>query len=224
MTEQNDLVVFTDFEYLNEWMDKSWKFNLENPDVPMNDFFQKLGGYEGLKKAETSLVQFGGVLYDIKNKKIVDTLNINIKHDEKTAKFIPTQYTYNYAHKLCGVWFNNKSNLISLDDAAKLLRKFIGEHRWVIMDNDFNVIKRQLPSFASDRKEPLRLKPLLLNTRAKGYNSGKLYSLLTDKEKELTGWNESSKLLKTYEHTGCYDALSMAVYCAINQDILFNKS
>lgn len=176
--------------------------------------------YEGQKKINTSIVQIGAILYDIKNKKVVDMLNINVKHDSKTTKFIPTENTYKCAHSLTGIRFDQCADQISFNEAIQLFRKFIGNHKWILMDNDLNVIKKQDPMFALDRKEPIRLKPLLANTKASGLNSGKLFTLLTEKEKELTGWNKCFELCKTNEHTGCFDALSMAVFCASNPDIL----
>jgi hypothetical protein len=206
------LVVFTDFEYLNEWMAPQWKMHQENPEIPMEEHFKKLGGYEGLSKIGTSLVQLGGVLYDMKNKKVVATINLNIQHDEKTTHFTPTKTTYDYAHMLTGVRFD-EVKAITLEEGAKLLREFIGDYKWVVMNNDLNVMRHQLPQFASDRKEPIRFKPLLSNTKAVGLNSGRLYQLLTDEERISTGWNEHSV---GKEHTGCYDALSMAVYSCVN--------
>lgn len=189
--------------------------HLESPTAPMSDFFLQLGGYEGLSKLNPSLVQVGAVRYDLKQKKMVDTLNINIKHDEKTTTWTPTEATYAYAHSLTGMWFN-KGEMLPLAEAAQSLRSFIGTDKWVVMNNDFAVIKSQLPDFASDRKERIRLKPLLTNTKAAGLNSGKLVTLLSETEKEATGWNRAVRALGK-EHTGCFDALSMAVYCAVNK-------
>lgn len=220
MTENKDtqckpeIIVFTDFEYLNEWMEKQWNMHLENPHVSTDETFKRLGGYDGLSKIGTSLVQFGGIKYDLRNKCILEHLSVNIMHDTKTTKFTPSDATYSYAHLMSGVWFNQGS-LMSLRDAAAELRKFIADHKWVVMNNDFNVIRHQLPDFASDRKEPIKLKPLLVNTKAEGLNSGKLHSLLTEKEKQATGWNHFVKSIGK-EHTGSFDALSMAVYCAVN--------
>lgn len=148
----------------------------------------------------------------MKLRKVVGLLNINVKHDEKTTTWMPTQDTYAYAHWLTGVQFDKVENALTLSEAAKKLRDFIGEYKWVVMNNDFAVIKSQLPDFASDREGPIRLKPLLATiSEAKGLNSGKLQSLLSASEKETSGWNEVVKTLGD-EHTGCFDALSMAVY------------
>lgn len=178
-----------------------------SPETPMKEHFIKLGGYEGLKQVSTSLVQVGAVLYDLKEQKVLKTLSINVQHDAKSSKFTPTDYTYLYAHSLTTIRFDQLKDAVSLLEASKSLCDFIGDHPWVIMDNDLNVIRRQIPDFAADRPAPIKLKPLL----STGLNSGKLHTLLNDKQKEATGWNQHAR---GAEHTAFFDALSMAVYCA----------
>lgn len=224
-SSNSNLIVFTDNEYLNELMHPNWQYHLQNPSASSKECFDKVGGYEALKKVNTSLVQFGGVLYDMAQKKVIKTININIKHDSVTSGFVPTEYTYACAHDLTGIHFDSTAiitNSKSLSEASKIMREFIGDHVWFVMDNDFHVIRRQIPDFANDRQAPYRLKHLLKNTEAEGFNSGKLHELLTDEQKietGWTGWNTESKKLELQEHTGCYDALSMAVFCACNDII-----
>jgi hypothetical protein len=210
------LVVFTDNEYLHDLMSTLQKLKKQYPTLTNKQAFEKLGGYEAIKKSNTSLVQFGGVVYNLNYKKIIKTLSINIKHDSSTAKFIPDEDTYLCAYDLTGFHFDQCNDAISLQEASKILREFIGNYPWVVMANDLNVIRHQLPNFANDRKEPILLKPLLKNTKAEGYNSGRLYQLLTPEELKETGFTDNTK---NQEHTGFWDSLSMAVYCAVNKVI-----
>src|SRR5437764_5137986 len=146
-------------------MSIQWKKHLQSPQTDMNEFFLELGGYEGLKKIQTSLVQIGAVQYDLEKKQVIQTLNLNVKHDYKTAKWNPDQDTYSYAEFLTGVRFDEVKDAVPLQEAASRFRDFLGDRKWIVMNNDYQVIKSQLPEFASDRKEPIRLKPLLMSSK-----------------------------------------------------------
>ncbi|KNC53953.1 uncharacterized protein AMSG_12277 [Thecamonas trahens ATCC 50062] len=204
----DEVVVFSDCEYVFAGMD-ALEAAVVDEGVSPTQAYEQFGGYARVKElTETAVVQIGAVKYDLANRRVVETFEVVVDPGESWPAA-----TFDYLARLTGTVFG-PGHGEQAQSALAAFDSFVGNAMWVVMDNDGAVMRRQWPQLAAG--PAIRLKPLLTDTPAAGLNSGHLHNLLADDVKAAAGFGAIVDARKdAQEHTGLYDAISMAVFCAL---------
>lgn len=194
---------------IQELIDRS---KAEGKPMSNTEAYQAWGGYAAVKECLTTLVQIGAVVFDRETHKIVEEFEVIV--DPEGGPFPWCEQTSKNMHTMSNMPEGTFGPGIGLsaDDAlasfAGLFAKYPGAI-WVVMDNDYNVMMRQ-DAHSVLPPPPLRLKPALQSTSARGYNSGQLHQLVEDEAlKASVGFDFASS---DCQHTGKFDAASMVVF------------